>query len=186
MIKSLIWKLVLIINSQLIRFFGGYDFSEKFREIAYKGMLFKLKKQNVEIGKNSVVYNTKFSYSSKGDRFYIGSNTTITGATLLGHDASPCVYLDELIMKPNVWSSGSRRSFRDPINIGSNVFIGHGCIVLPGITIGDNTIVAAGSVVTKSLEGNFVYAGNPAKKIKDIDSYKSKYKSLLSDFPEKF
>ncbi|MDQ9094139.1 acyltransferase [Pseudoalteromonas haloplanktis] len=186
MIKTIIWKVVLFINSQLLRIFGAYQFSEIFRKLAYRGMLFKLKKQNVKIGSNSVVYNTKFSYSSQGDSFFIGDNTTITGATLLGHDASPCVFLDELIVKKNVWSSGSRKSFRDPIRVGNNVFVGHGAIILPGVAIGDNTIVAAGSVVIKNLESDSVYAGNPAKKVKDIESYKCKYKSLLRDFPEKF
>lgn len=116
------------------------------------------------IGENTIVYNSSFSHSSKGDYFYIGDNCTITGATFIGHDASPTLFLDELVVKEHVWMTASRLSYRNPIHIGNNVFIGVGAIILPGITIGNNVIVAAGSVVTKNIEDNSVYAGNPAKK----------------------
>ena len=186
MLKTIYWKLLLL----FLRYFNLFIKSEKLKNRVakkqYEGMRFKLSKQNVQLGKNSIVYNTKFSFSSKGDHFYIGNNTTITGATLLGHDASPSVFLDDLVLKPDVWAVGSRKSFRDPIHIGDNVFVGHGCIILPGVVIGDNTIVAAGSVVTKNLDSDSVYVGNPARKIKHIDNYIQKYKSILSDSPEKF
>lgn len=56
------------------------------------------------------------------------------------------------------------------ITIGRKCWIGMNCMILPGITLGDNTIVGAGSVVTKSFpEGNCIIAGNPAKKIRDLD-----------------
>lgn len=42
-------------------------------------------------------------------------------------------------------------------------------MILPGVKLGNNTIVGAGSVVTKSFEGDCIIAGNPAKKIKDIE-----------------
>ncbi|MDE1489875.1 acyltransferase [Xenorhabdus bovienii] len=146
----------------------------------------ELKSKNVYIGLNSIIYNTEFSYSSKGDHFYIGDNCTITGATLLGHDASPCLFIRELIIKENVWLSGSRLSYRDPIHIGNNVFIGVGSIILPGVVIGNNVVVAAGSVVTSNIEDNSVYAGNPAKKIKSIENYITKYETLYKTNREKF
>lgn len=49
------------------------------------------------------------------------------------------------------------------INIGDNVFIGNGAIVLPGVSIGNNCVIGAGSVVTKNVPENSVAAGNPAK-----------------------
>ena len=55
------------------------------------------------------------------------------------------------------------------IVIENNVWLGAGVIVLPGITIGENAIVAAGAVVTKDVEKNSVVGGVPAKKIKNID-----------------
>ncbi len=50
-----------------------------------------------------------------------------------------------------------------PITIGSNVWLGGGVIVLPGVSIGDNTVVGAGAVVTRDLPGNVVAVGNPAR-----------------------
>lgn len=55
-----------------------------------------------------------------------------------------------------------------PIVIGDGCWIGAGSVLLPGITIKSGTIVGAGSVVTKDCEANSLYAGNPAKKIRDL------------------
>ena len=54
-----------------------------------------------------------------------------------------------------------------PISIGSNVWIGGGTIILPGVEIGDHSVIGAGSVVTKSLPDNIIAVGNPCKIIRD-------------------
>jgi len=56
-----------------------------------------------------------------------------------------------------------------PIKIGDNVWIGMNAVILKGVTIGDNSVVAAGSVVTKSVEPNTVVAGNPAVVVKKFE-----------------
>jgi acetyltransferase-like isoleucine patch superfamily enzyme len=56
----------------------------------------------------------------------------------------------------------------NPIIIKDNVWLGANVIVLPGVIIGKNSIIGAGSVVTKNVEENSIFAGNPAKKIKDL------------------
>ena len=56
-----------------------------------------------------------------------------------------------------------------PITIEDNVWIGGGAILLPGITIGKNAVVGAGSVVTRNVPANTVVAGNPARVIREID-----------------
>ncbi|WP_104984760.1 sugar O-acetyltransferase [Sorangium cellulosum] len=55
-----------------------------------------------------------------------------------------------------------------PIKIGNNVWLGGGAIVLPGVTIGDNTVVGAGSVVTRDLPANVIAVGNPARVIRSL------------------
>lgn len=60
-----------------------------------------------------------------------------------------------------------------PIEIGRNVWIGANATILPGVKIGDNTVVAAGAVVTKDLPPDVVAAGVPAKVIKNIEKERS-------------
>ena len=58
--------------------------------------------------------------------------------------------------------------YNAPIRIGRNCWLGAGVIVLPGITIGDNSVIGAGSVVTKDIPANVVAYGNPCKVIREI------------------
>ncbi|WP_237026840.1 DapH/DapD/GlmU-related protein [Lactobacillus sp. S2-2] len=55
------------------------------------------------------------------------------------------------------------------INIKKKAWIGAGSIILPGVTVGENSIVGAGSIVTKDVNDNTVVVGNPARPIKQID-----------------
>jgi acetyltransferase-like isoleucine patch superfamily enzyme len=55
------------------------------------------------------------------------------------------------------------------IHIGKNVWLGAGAIILPGVTVGENSIVAAGAVVTKDVPSNTIVGGVPARVIKKID-----------------
>ena len=56
-----------------------------------------------------------------------------------------------------------------PVNIGNDVWIGGNCVILPGINIGNNVIIAAGSVVTKDIPDNTLVAGIPAKKLRELE-----------------
>ena len=53
------------------------------------------------------------------------------------------------------------------VKVGNNCFVGYGSILLPGVTIGDEVIVGAGSVVTKDVPSNSIVAGNPARVIRE-------------------
>ncbi len=57
-----------------------------------------------------------------------------------------------------------------PIKIGTHVWIGYRAIILKGVTIGDNAVIGAGSVVTRNVEKNSIVAGNPAKQIGTTES----------------
>lgn len=61
-----------------------------------------------------------------------------------------------------------------PIRIGNNVYVGLRTIIMPGVTIGDNVIIGAGSVVTRNIPANSVAAGVPARVLRNIDDYREK------------
>ena len=62
-----------------------------------------------------------------------------------------------------------------PVCIGRNCWIGAGALIMPGITIGDNVVVGAGSVVIKDLPGNVVAVGNPCRILREIGDYDREY-----------
>lgn len=65
--------------------------------------------------------------------------------------------------------------YNAPVHIGKNCWLGAGVIVVPGVTIGDNTVVGAGSVVTKDLPGNVVAVGNPCRVLRPINEHDEIY-----------
>ena len=62
-----------------------------------------------------------------------------------------------------------------PVHIGRNCWIGAGVIVLPGVTVGDNVVVGAGSVVTHDIPANVVAVGNPCKVMREINEHDREY-----------
>jgi len=73
---------------------------------------------------------------------------------------------------PDIRKQGLELSL--PIKIGKNVWIGGCAIILPGVTIGDNTTIGAGSVVTKDIPANVVAVGNPCRVIKKLEKKEEK------------
>jgi acetyltransferase-like isoleucine patch superfamily enzyme len=121
------------------------------------------KYKGVNFGANCKIF-TK-SFGSEPWMITIGNKVTITsGVKLLTHDGSTWLFEDEK----------GRRYKYNKIVIGNNVFVGVGSIIMPGVKIDDNVIVAAGSVVTKSIPGGVIVGGNPAKIIGDYSYYKKR------------
>lgn len=58
--------------------------------------------------------------------------------------------------------------FNMPVRIGNHCWLGAGVIVLPGVTVGDNTVIGAGSVVTKDIPSGVVAAGNPCRVLREV------------------
>lgn len=63
----------------------------------------------------------------------------------------------------------SGKEYAKPITFGNNVWIGGSAVINPGVTVGDNVVIASGAVVTKDVPDNVVVGGNPARVIKQID-----------------
>lgn len=127
-----------------------------------------LKKQGVRIGKNTIIFEPKnvFIDPSRPWLVEIGENVMITrNTTILTHGYDWRV-LDGKY--GNVLGSSGK------VKIGNNVFIGMNSTILKGVTIGDNTIIAAGSLVNKSFGGNVVIGGVPAKVLMSIEDYYTK------------
>ena len=114
----------------------------------------------LDIGKNVFIMNNV--HIGCLNEVSIGEDTLI-GSNVLIEDHSHGNINELLSENPkknnNLYSKGK-------INIGKNVWICDGVIILPGVTIGDNSVVGAGSIVTKDIPSNSIYAGNPAKYIK--------------------
>ena len=127
----------------------------------------------VKVGSNCrIIGDTKFG--STPYLIEIGDHVSISGATFVNHEGAHWV-LKGLDSKYNKTFGYGRIIIKD------NVYLGQSCTILRGITIGENTIVGACSLVNKSLEPNSVYAGVPAKKICSLDEWKEKF---LADMPE--
>lgn len=62
-----------------------------------------------------------------------------------------------------------------PVHIGKNCWLGTGVLIMPGITIGDNVVIGAGSVVTKDIPSNVVAVGNPCKVLREISEHDREY-----------
>lgn len=91
----------------------------------------------------------------------IGSETLIAGGTHI-YDS------DFHSLDPSERNGGDDEAITLPVTIGSQCWIGSRCLILRGVTIGDQAVIGAGSVVTKDVPPRQVWAGNPAKFIKEI------------------
>lgn len=122
-----------------------------------------------------------------GDRVFINVNCTIVdgkgpstnhingeclahGKISIGSDCliGPNVQLLAVSHDINPQARLAKHNYVDDIIIGNNVWLGGGVIVLAGVTIGDNAVIGAGSVVTKNVDGQSFSVGNPATKVRSL------------------
>lgn len=104
----------------------------------------------------------------------LGNNVQLTACTILGHDGSINMLNKAFNLKLD--SVGK-------VIIHDNVFVGHGAIIMPGVSIGPNAIVAAGAVVTRDVAENTIVAGVPARKIGLLDGFVEKLKKRTGEYP---
>lgn len=117
--------------------------------------------KNITLGKNTYInMNCTFIDDGKiniGEAVMFGSGVVIA---TVGHP-----------IKPDM----RKYMYADPVNIGNNCWIGANVTICPGVTIGENSVIGAGSVVTKDIPANCVAAGNPCKVIREIDERDNEY-----------
>ncbi|KAG4095851.1 bacterial transferase hexapeptide repeat protein [Neocallimastix lanati (nom. inval.)] len=127
-----------------------------------------------KLGKNSVVKapvsGTRFSNVTIGDNVYVNSGCLIMGGGGITIDDNTMIAANVQLISNNHDLKQRQIITCKPVHIKKNAWIGAGATILPGVTIGENSVVGAGSVVTKNVEDNVVVAGNPAKIIKRIEN----------------
>ena len=107
-----------------------------------------------------------------GENFYSNHNLVIL-------DANKVKFGDNVFIAPNCgfYTAGHPLDYETrnkgleyakPIEVGNNVWIGGNVVVLPGVKIGDNVVIGAGSIVTKEIPSNSVAVGNPCRVIKEL------------------
>ena len=109
---------------------------------------------------------------SIGKRFFANFNFTVLdeARVTIGDDCfiGPNVSIYTACHSTDPVERNSRQEWAKPVSIGHNVWIGGSVTILPGVTIGDNVSIGAGSVVVKDIPSNTVAVGNPCKIIKSI------------------
>lgn len=126
---------------------------------------------HVFIGNNTYInYNCCFLDSAKvtiGDYVYMGPNCNIF---------TPCHPIHHELRKEKV------TEYALPVTVGSHSWIGGDVVITPGVTIGENCVIGAGSVVTKDIPANSIAVGNPCKVIRQINDKDREYiNSLILD-----
>lgn len=96
---------------------------------------------------------------------YVGSYTMFGPNVVLATAGHP--------LMPELRKHGIQ--YNMPVHIGKNCWFGAGVIVVPGVTIGDNVVIGAGSVVTKDIPSNVIAVGNPCRVLREINEHDKEY-----------
>ena len=99
------------------------------------------------------------------NHIYIGDSTLLGPNVVIATAGHPIL--------PELREKGYQ--YNIPVRIGKNCWLGEGVVVLPGVTIGDNSVIGAGSIVTKDIPSNVVAYGNPCRVIREISEHDREY-----------
>ncbi len=122
--------------------------------------------RGVSIGHDCRLLGTQIgTFGSEPYLVSLADHVTITsGVQFVTHDGGVWIFRKEM---PEIDVFG-------PISVGNNVFIGIRSIIMPGVHIGDNCVIAAGSIVTRDVPDNSIAVGIPARVIGSVEEYRTK------------
>ena len=145
------------------------------RYVVFRGnKIAYLRRLGVRIGKDCDLLNSVKNFGTEPWLIEIGRRVTLAeGVILYTHDGANRVFRDQL---PNSSRWGNRFG---TIRILDNCFIGANTIIMPGVQIGPNSIVGAGSVVARDVPPQTVVAGVPAQMIYTLEDYIERYKRKM-------
>jgi maltose O-acetyltransferase len=172
-IKKVIWFICILLYYGFARYFPtqpapGYNIGYKIKRILVKGIF---KECGIDVVIKSKAYFGKGNKIIIGDRSELGDNCKVESDLVLGRD---------VLMGPDVVIQSTAHQFERldiPVNqqgfkpgknvvIGDDVWIGTRAVILPGIKIGDQAVIGAGSIVTKDIPPRAIVGGSPAKVIR--------------------
>lgn len=154
-----------------------HDTCRRFNRSPSKGNLKHLKTIFQHCG-NDVFIEQGFhcDYGDKislGDRVYLNINCTLLdgGIISIGNDCliGPNVQILTINHPLSPKERLEKTNYADDVYIGKNAWLGAGVIVLPGVSIGDGAVIGAASLVSRNVEANSLYLGNPARKVRDLE-----------------
>ena len=132
----------------------------------YRSKVEYLRSCGARIGERTRLNCSTDSFGTEPYLVTVGSDCLFAnGIHIITHDGG-VVVLNNL----NLFD-GKKMDKISPVNIGNNVYIGTGAMIMPGVTIGNNVIIGAYAIVTKDIPDNTLAVGMPAKCIKSIDEY---------------
>ena len=137
-----------------------------------------------EVGENCYIESPYFA-NWGGHHVHLGRNVYANAGLTLVDDTH--IYIgDYTMLGPNVVIATAGHpidpelramglQYNKPVHIGKNCWLGAGVIVMPGVTIGDHTVIGAGSVVTKDIPSGVVAVGNPCKVLREVGQRDKEY-----------
>ncbi len=172
-----------IVQEQTKRLDRLYDFNHT-RPSEFEKRQEMMKEMLAEVGEGCYIESPFYS-NWGGGHVHFGKNVYCNFGVTMVDDTH--IYVGDYTMfGPNVTVATAGHpilpelrkqayQYNAPVHIGKNCWIGAGVLIMPGITIGDNTVIGAGSVVTKDIPANVIAVGNPCHVLREINEHDREY-----------
>ena len=184
----------------MLKCYFYYFFKFGYKKFGYRSAILKplliRNKKYVDIGNHVIIFDSARieCYDRYNDEKYY-PNLKIEDNVIIGYNfqclvASNCTIGKNSLLASNILIStenhginpeeiyAKQKLYSKDVTIGENCWIGEKVTILPGVKLGNNVIVGAGSVVTKSFDSDVIIAGNPAKIIKKYNYNSSEWKKV--------